>query len=140
MTRYSWKIHRSLHVKNSLSWVSRSQKTISLASTHAEYNAITELCKELIHVKHLLEFIQINPTLPIIIRCDNQGAIYLSKNQESRLSKHLDIKVHFIHSYVESGVVHIIFVRSEDNLADGLTKSCGMEGYTKNYPYLKNVF
>ena len=81
---------------NPLSWVSRSQKTITLATAHAEYNAISELCKEILYVKYIMDFLNVNPVLPVVIHCDNSGAIFLRKNHETKLSKHLDIKVHFI--------------------------------------------
>ena len=84
-------------------------------------------------------FFGIKPELPINIYCDNAGAIFLSKNQESRLSKHLDIKTHFIREHVEDGLVKLIFVRSEDNVADGFTKSGSREEYLRNFRYLRNV-
>ena len=86
---------------NAISWASRSQKKVSLASTHAEYNAVSELCRDILHNKYIMEFINCKPNLPILIYCDNAGAIFLSNNQETKLSKHLDIKVHFIRSYVK---------------------------------------
>ena len=84
-------------------------------------------------------FLNIKPVLPIIIYCDNAGAIFLSNNQESRLSKHLDIKSHFIRSYVENGTIKIIFVKSSENVADGFTKSGSYEDYNRNFGYLRNV-
>ena len=84
-------------------------------------------------------FLDISPVIPIVIYCDNAGAIFLSNNQESRLSKHLDIKCHFIRDYVEDGVVKIIFVKSSENVADGFTKSGSHEEYCRNFKYLKSV-
>ena len=90
-------------------------------------------------MKYLMCFLGINPELPINIYCDNAGAIFLSKNQESRLSKHLDIKTHFIREHVEDGLVKLIFVISEDNVADGFTKSGSRVEYLRNFRYLRNV-
>ena len=61
--------------------------------------------------------------LPIIINCDNVGAIYLSKNNESRCTKHIDIRYHFVREYVEDKIVKILFVHTENNLADPFTKN-----------------
>ena len=55
------------------------------------------------------------------------------------MSKHLDIKVHFIRSYVENGTVKIIFVKLSENVDDGFTKSGSYEEYCRNFKYLKNV-
>ena len=78
--------------------------------------------------------------LPIVIYCDNAGAIFLSKNQESRLSKNLDIKTHFIRHHVENGQIKLLFVKSEENFADGFTKSRTKEDYKRNFRYLRNVY
>ena len=124
---------------NPLSWVSRAQKNITLASAHAEYNAISELCKEILYVKYIMDFLTINPILPVVIHCDNSGAIFLSKNHETKLRKHLDIKVHFIRSFVEDKTLKILFVRSEDNLADSFTKSTDSVTYMRNFSYMNNM-
>ena len=82
---------------------------LSLESIYAEYNSIDEVCKEVLYIKYIMEFLDMHPKLPIIIHCDNIGAIFLSNNQESRLSKNLDIKVNFVTGYVEKGIVKIFF-------------------------------
>ena len=79
---------------NDVGWGSRSQRLVTLASAHAEYTAITEVSKEVLYLRNLMNFLNVKPKLPIIIHCDNSAAIFLSNNQESRLSKHLDTKVH----------------------------------------------
>ena len=63
----------------------------------------------------------------------------MSNNQESRLSKHLDIKDHFIRNNVDSGVVKVNFVRSKMNVADGFTKCGSSEDYARNFKCLRNV-
>ena len=124
---------------NAISWESRSQKTFSLASSHEEYNAVSELCRDILHIKYIMDFINCKPNLPIIIYCDNSGAIFLRNNQETKLRNNFDIKVHFIRSYVKDGTVKIVFVKSENNLADSYTKTSGYESYIKNQSYMSNV-
>lgn len=66
-------------------WGSRKQKLTSVSSTEAEYVAISEMCKEILFIKSVLEFIKkMSINLPILIFCDNEGAIYLSNNHERR--------------------------------------------------------
>jgi hypothetical protein len=57
------------------------------------------------------------------IHCDNTSAINISKNsvQHSR-TKHIDIRHHFIHDLVESRVVSLSFIPTDNQLADILTK------------------
>ena len=56
---------------------------------------------------------------------DNQGAMALIKNPiVQNISKHIDIKYHFIHEKVQSGFIDLIYVPSEYNVADFMTKPC----------------
>ena len=57
---------------------------------------------------------------------DNKSAIVLIKNlvQHSR-TKHIDTRHHFIRQYVEDNKIQVDYVRTEDQLADILTKSLG---------------
>ena len=105
---------------------------MTLSSTEAEYVGISELCKEILFVKQVLEFLEIRYEFPIIVHVDNVGAIYLSKNSESRRTKHIDIRYHFVREYVEQDIVKIVFVRSEDNVADVYTKNTNEQTYLKH--------
>jgi hypothetical protein len=61
--------------------------------------------------------------LPIIVRVDNICAIFMTENvSTSSRTKHVDVKYHFVREYVEDGFIKIIFVRSEQNVADGFKK------------------
>ena len=60
--------------------------------------------------------------------CDNKSAIALcGNNVQHSLSKHIDIRYHFIKEQVENGVVELYFVRTEYQLADIFTKALGRE-------------
>ncbi|KAL2337009.1 hypothetical protein Fmac_011455 [Flemingia macrophylla] len=55
--------------------------------------------------------------------CDNTAAINLSKNpvMHSR-STHIEIKHHFIRDYVQRGTIELMFINTEEQLADIFTK------------------
>jgi len=79
-----------------ISWKSRKQKSVTLSSSEAEYVAISEVCAELIFLKQVLVFLGIKLVLPIIVRVDNVGVIYLANNAVSGpRMKHVNIKYHF---------------------------------------------
>ena len=84
-------------------------------------------------------FMKVKPVMPVQVYCDNVGAIFLSNNQESRMSKHLEIKAHFIRNNVEKGIVKVSFVKSMDNIADGFTKCGSSDDYKRNFKCLRNV-
>jgi hypothetical protein len=58
-------------------WRSKSQKGVTLLSTEAEYVAISEAVKEFVY--YLLSDIHIKVNLPIVVKTDNIGAIFMSE-------------------------------------------------------------
>ena len=121
-----------------VSWGSRSQKLVTLSSSEAEYVAVSEVAREVLHVKNILEFMNVEMKYPITILCDNVGAIYLSNNCETRRTKHIDLKYHFVREFVEDGVLKVVFVRSSENLSDPFTKNVGESDHVSKFQYMKN--
>ena len=57
---------------------------------------------------------------------DNQSAITLSKNHvHHNRTKHIDTRYHFIQQRIEEKRTVVAYVKSNDQLADILTKSLG---------------
>ena len=58
------------------------------------------------------------------LMCDNKAAVSISKNpvQHDR-TKHIEVDRHFIKEKLEGGIISLPLVRSEDQLADILTKA-----------------
>jgi hypothetical protein len=72
----------------------------------------------------LLDTIGIQVDLPIIVRVDNVGAIFLGNNfSVSQRTKHIDICAHAVCKYIDDGVLKLIFIRTDDNEADIFTKN-----------------
>ena len=57
------------------------------------------------------------------VHCDSQSVISLCKNQmHHEKTKHIDIKLHFVRLEVSKGVVKLLKIHTDDNIADMLTK------------------
>ena len=68
---------------------------------------------------------------PITIFSDSESAISLSKNSIiGPKSKHIRRQFHYVRECIENGDIMIKFVRSELQLADGLTKALALEKFT----------
>src|SRR6266704_2579533 len=69
----------------------------------------------------------------IELNIDNQGAIFLAQNQmtESQ-SKHIDIRYHFVRQHVEDGKVKLVYIPTNEQAADILTKNLA-------YPKFKDL-
>lgn len=107
-----------------VSWKSKGQDNVTISSIEAEYVAVFELCKELMFIRMVLTFLGVRIKLPMIVHCDNIGAIFLSYNAKvSQRTKHIDTRYKYVGEYVEEGIAKIVFVRSENNIADILTNN-----------------
>ena len=116
-----------------IAWKARAQRGVTLSSTEAEYVAISEVCREILFVAQILEFLNVKVKRPIVVRVDNVGAIYMANNQTtSQRTKHVDVRYHFVREYIEDGMVQIVFVKSKDNDADIFTKNLDGETYWRH--------
>jgi hypothetical protein len=60
----------------------------------------------------------------VTLKIDNQSAISLCKNPvHHERSKHIDTRFHFIRDCVETGMIEVQYVCTNDQLADILTKA-----------------
>ena len=116
-----------------IAWKSKGQKSVTLSSTEAEYVAISEVSTKILFIAGVMKFLGMEITYPIEINVDNIGAIYLSKNATmGNCTKHVDTRYHFVREYIEKDIFKIVFVRSEDNKADLMTKNLGKDLYAKH--------
>jgi hypothetical protein len=118
-----------------ISWKSKTGNSVTLSSTEAEYYASSEAAKELIFIKNIIEGMKEdkNLHLPMKLRIDNTGAIYLANNQTTgQRTKHIDIRTHFVRNMIIEGIIKTLFVKSEDNTADVFTKNVSEDLFIKH--------
>ena len=76
-----------------LTWKSKSQRRVTLSSSEAEYVVLSEAAKEIKFIYQLLQSISVKIELPITVKVDNIGAIFMSKNAlTSGQTKHVDVQ------------------------------------------------
>jgi hypothetical protein len=118
-------------------WKSKGMKSVTLSSSEAEYVALAEAAKEVKFVYQVLLSMGMKIKLPIIVRVDNVGAIFMAENVAvSQRTKHIDVKYRFVQEFVLDGFLRIIFVRTEDNHADIFTKNVSGDLHEKHCQYL----
>ena len=91
-----------------ISWLSRKQTVVALSTTEAEYVALSTATQEAVWLRRLLSDIKITPTMPTIIREDNQGTIAVARNPIS-------------HALYDR-VIELVYCLTEQLTADILTK------------------
>ena len=114
------------HINGSLiSWKCVKQRTVSLSSTEAEWNAAVTTTQEAAYIAALcVEFKLIEKVTPIKIYADNLGQIALSKKTgvDGR-TKHMNTRLHWLREQINNGLIAFSWVPSKGQAADGLTKA-----------------
>ena len=106
-----------------ISWSSKKQATVTDSSCYAEYIALHDTGHEVTFLRQLLNGLQLPPTGPTRLLCDNDAATWLSEDHVWHShTKHIRVKYHYIRELVLSGDAKVMRVGSKDNTADILTK------------------
>ena len=115
---------------NLVTWRSKKQKVVALSSAEAEFRGIKSGLTEIMWLRRLLTEIGFSPNRKSKLFCDNKAAISISENpvQHDR-TKHVEIDRHFIKEKLEGGIIEFPFVRSEEQLADILTKAVNPKSF-----------
>lgn len=105
-----------------ISWCCKRQQTVALSTCEAEYMALSAAVQEALWWKRLRATFDIDEAVKI--NCDNQSTIAVAKNGGYYpRTKHIDIRYCFIRDAVQRGDVDIVYISTDKQLADCLTKS-----------------
>lgn len=115
---------------NLVTWRSKKQKVVALSSAEAEFRGMAKGLCELLWLKRLLTEVGFPPGSAMNLFCDNKAAIDISHNpiQHDR-TKHVEVDRHFIKQNLEEKIIQFPFVKSEDQLADILTKAVSSRAF-----------
>ena len=109
-----------------ISWRSKKQACVALSTAEAKYIALASTAQEAVWVRQLLTDLRSYPEKATRIYEENQSAICLAKNPQFHgRAKPIGIKYHFIREQVENGNVELSYCRTEEMVADMLTKGLG---------------
>lgn len=109
---------------NLVTWRSKKQKVVALSSAEAEFRGMAKGLCELLWLRRLMTEIGFAPNCEMNLFCDNKATIDISHNpvQHDR-TKHVEVDRHFIKQNLEDGIICFPYVKSEDQIADILTKA-----------------
>ena len=124
-----------------VSFFSRTQKSVTLSSTEAEYVAMAEGFKEAIFLRYIWSFIFPDRDVGCTtIFEDNVGALHLANNPTTTPnSKHIDIRHHFLRERVANGEFRVVHVRSDLQHAGFLTKPLHREVFCVHRNFVMNI-
>ena len=142
--------------EDSISWMSRKQKSVAIFITEAEYMIIstcakkdlwlTQILRDLNRIEYLknsLYRINIKKNrrhesssstrlISIQLKKDNQTSLFLVKNAQIHdRSKHIDVIYHNVRNLFKRKIINVKFVSSHKMLTDDLTKSLSKKTFKR---------
>jgi hypothetical protein len=116
-----------------VSWSSRKQSITAQSTMEAEYVALSELTKDMVWIRRLLESLGAKVRHPTTLMCDSKAAMVVAgqHGQYHSRSKHIGIKFHFIRDQIEGKIVQVQYVNTKDNVADIFTKGLPKEQHNR---------
>ena len=111
---------------NLVSWRSKKQVVVPRSTAEAEYRAMALSVSEMIWMRSLLSELRVLRNSTMVLHCDNKSAINIANNpvQHDR-TKHIEIDRFFIKEKIDGGMLKLDYVKSNEQLADCLTKGLG---------------
>ena len=116
---------------------SQGQKNITLSTAEAELVAASEAVKEAEWLRLLLCELGIENTGPMPFWIDNTATIDIIKNAANHpATKHIEIRNLYVRDVHDKGHITVNFCRSEDQVADILTKALPRHQFERLRTYL----
>lgn len=121
-------------------WMSKTQRSVSMSSTEAEYFATSLIVKEVIFFRELLSDLgrlQVGPTR---VYTDNKGVIDLSTDPVAfKKTKHILRATRFVRDLCVKRVVSLEWISSVQNPADLFTKVFALPAFRRLCGYLSSL-
>ncbi|KAI3472819.1 hypothetical protein Pfo_029948, partial [Paulownia fortunei] len=115
-----------------ISWSSKKQPIVSLSTTDAEFIAAASCACQTVWLKRVLGKLGQNQGNSIIIRCDSNSAIKLSKNPVMHgRTKHIDVRFHFLRELTKAGTMELVHCSTQEQLADIMIKPLKLNVFLK---------
>jgi len=111
---------------------SSKQTCVSLSSTEAEIITLVDAMTYIEWLERAFEELCMPVVRPVTVFQDNQSAIHMVTNElKFKRTKHMTVKTYYAREMIVNGRVSLRFLRSEDMLADILTKSMPTKTFVK---------
>ena len=117
---------------NLVTWRSKKQNVVACSSIEVEFRGMALGICEALWLRLLLMDLGYLPRQPIRLYCDNKAACYIAHNpvQHDR-TKHVEVGRFFIKEKLDEKIIELPKIRSEDQLADILTKAVSSRVFSK---------
>ncbi len=115
-----------------IQWTCKKQTCVALSTLEAEHAAAAEVARELLGLKQIMEELELKFKSPVTLWIDNKEAIkQVEQDTSSKRLKHADMKLKFLLDRANKEEIEPVYVKSEDQVADLLTKPLSRQRITK---------
>jgi uncharacterized OsmC-like protein len=115
-----------------VSWSSKKEPIVTLSTTEAEFVAAAACACQCLWLKNVLIHLQVMDDEKILIHCDKSSSIKLTKNPILHgRCKHIDVRFHFLRDLAKDNVIELVHCKSQDQIADIMTKPLKFEAFSK---------
>ena len=113
-----------------ISWRIKKQTNVSRSSSEAEYKALGSATCQLQWILYLLLDLHITCSKLPVLYCDNQSALHIAANPIfHERTKHLEIDCHLVREKLQDGVMKLLPVSSQDQIADFFKKTSSSQNF-----------
>jgi hypothetical protein len=117
---------------NAISWCSKKQPIVTLSTTEAEFVSASSCACQCIWLRNVLKHLHVKQASCTSINCDNSSSIKLSKNPIMHgRCKHIDVRYYFLRDLCKEGVIELKYCKTQEQLADIMTKALKLESFYK---------
>eukprot|EP00253_Pinus_taeda_P025708 PITA_25708 len=108
----------------------KKQEVVARSSAETEYRGMAKAICELLWIRNLLQDLHMKQVGPMKLYCDNKAACDIAHSpvQHDR-TKHVEVDRHFIKEKLEAKLFEVPHVRSQDELADVLSKAVSNQAF-----------
>ena len=111
---------------NLVAWQAKLQPSVSLSTAEAEYQSTCAAAQFGVWFRRVVTDIGIlsAATAPVTIMNDNKSAIAIASTPAmAARSRHFNLRVHWLKQVVRDGEIRVVFVCTDANTSDALTKA-----------------
>jgi hypothetical protein len=122
---------------------SKNDDTVAHSSMEIEIKALDLIIRIILFVIEMMIFIGCGPrpNEPVVVFCDNKSAVELCHTlRQNHNVKHINMRINFIREILNKRIIQLVFVPTEFNVADTLTKPLGPTLFDRHSHVLLNGF
>jgi hypothetical protein len=111
---------------------SSTQKLVALSVCKAEQSFGVLCTQDMLYCKNVLESMGLKVKLPMLLKMDNKGAVYLANNWSvGGQTRHVDVRQCILWELKETKIMDIHWIKDSENDADVFTKNLDGPAFEK---------